>query len=102
MCAHQQYPAHDPPVLAGPTPNVGSRSYICSNTAATTLGGHMNTHDDVMTVTMGEAFAACRGSRVDPVTLVGRVLKGEREAKDALHALLRIHLDRQEQPLHIG
>lgn len=62
----------------------------------------MTTHDDVMTATMGEAFAACRNARVEPVALLARVLHGEREAEDALHALLRINLNRQQEALHIG
>jgi hypothetical protein len=62
----------------------------------------MDTHDDVMTATIGDAFAACRGSLVDPVNLVARVLHGEGEAKDALHALLRIHIDRQEKAFQVG
>ena len=62
----------------------------------------MNTHDDVMKATMGEAVAACRGSQVDPVRLIARVLEGEREAQDALDALLRLHFNRQQQTLQVG
>lgn len=62
----------------------------------------MSIHDDVMMATMGEAVAACRGALVDPVALLSRVLHGEREAKDALNALLRLHFDREQEPLHVS
>lgn len=54
----------------------------------------MTEHNAVMAATMGQAFQACRSAGYQPVDLVVRVLKGEREAQDLLYALIGVDVDR--------
>lgn len=53
----------------------------------------MTDHNAVMTATMGQATKACRSAGYRPDELLTRVLEGEREAQDLLHALIGVDVE---------